>query len=245
MPAGSKRNLETDGAVREAAILAGGLGTRLSAALPGVPKVLAEVGGRPFLAGLLDQLAAAGLKRVVLLTGHMADAVEQAMGRAHNGLELLYSREETALGTAGAIRLALPHFTGQAALVLNGDSRLGIDLGDFIDWFVQAAPVSPVAAIAAVSVDDASRYGRLRLGEDGAVLGFDEKSAHGPGVVNAGVYLLSRAVIESIPAGRPVSLEREIFAALAGKGLTAYPCRADFIDIGTPEAYNRARRAGG
>ena len=103
-------------------ILAGGLGTRLKSAVPDLPKVLAPVRGRPFLAYVLDRLASASLRRVVMLTGYRADEVEQTFGVHCGPLTLEYSREDAPLGTGGAVRNALERLDDRALLLLNGDS---------------------------------------------------------------------------------------------------------------------------
>ena len=114
-----------------AAILAGGLGTRLRPAVADRPKVLAPVGGRPYLTYLLDQLAGAGVREVVLLTGYAADEVRDALGDRYGRMRLRYSVEPAPLGTAGALRLALPLLAAPAVLLLNGDSYCDADLGAF------------------------------------------------------------------------------------------------------------------
>src|SRR5512140_3819954 len=111
-----------------AVILAGGLGTRLRAAVSALPKVLAPVAGRPFVGHLLASLARQGIRRVVLCSGYKADILESALGTSYEGLALSYSREESPLGTAGAARLALGKVEGPRALVLNGDSFCEVDL---------------------------------------------------------------------------------------------------------------------
>ena len=105
-----------------AAILAGGLGTRLRSVVKDRPKVLAEIRGVPFLTYLLDQLAAAGVRDVVLCTGYMGEQVRSAFGDSYGGMCLSYSQESSPLGTAGALRLALPLFKSSSVLVMNGDS---------------------------------------------------------------------------------------------------------------------------
>src|SRR2546426_1458133 len=111
-----------------AAILVGGLGTRLRAVVADRQKVLAPVAGRPFLEQLLDQLTAAGLKRVVLCTGHKAEQVEQTIGREYRGMSIGYSREPEPLGTAGAFRQALSLLDTDPVLACNGDSFCEVDL---------------------------------------------------------------------------------------------------------------------
>ena len=112
----------------EAAILAGGLGTRLRSVVPDRPKVLAEIGGRPFIEILLDQVAAAGIRTAVLCTGYLGDQIEARLGTRRGPLALRYSREVEPLGTGGALRLALPMLASDTVLVLNGDSYCDADL---------------------------------------------------------------------------------------------------------------------
>jgi NDP-sugar pyrophosphorylase family protein len=222
-----------------AAVLAGGLGTRLRAAVADRPKVLAPVHGRPYLAYLLDQLAAAGVRAAVLLTGYQAGRVRSAFGDAHAGMRLAYSPEPVPLGTAGALRHALPLLSSPTVLVMNGDSYCDVALPDFADFHRrQAAEVSLVLA----RVEDGARFGSVRLTPEGRVLRFEEKQAGaGASWINAGVYLLDRALVDEIPAGRPVSLEREMFPAWAGRGRChGYRSAGRFLDIGTPASYAEA-----
>ncbi len=223
-----------------AAILAGGLGRRLRSKVADRPKGLASVGGRPFLAFLLDQLVEAGLRRAVLCTGYLGEQIEAAFGDSHGGLQLMYSRESSPLGTAGALRLALPRLRSDAVLVMNGDSYCDVDLGAFWAWHCEQRAE---AAMVVTRMLDTARYGSVHVDADGAVRGFDEKQDKaGPGWINAGIYLLSQGLLETIPAGRAVSLEREMFPTWIGRGLYAYQTQGRFLDIGTPEAYRQAER---
>jgi NDP-sugar pyrophosphorylase family protein len=224
-----------------AAILCGGLGSRLRSVVADRPKALAPVGGRPFLTYLLDQLAAAAVGEVVLLTGYRADQVYDALGPTYAGMSLLYSEEPTPLGTGGALRLALPCLSGRTVLLLNGDSFCDVDLPAFRAFHRRhAADASLVLARAR----DTSRFGRVRTGPGGRVWGFEEKgSAPGGGWINAGVYLLDRGLVEELPPGRPASLEREAFPAWAAAGrLHGFRCPGRFLDIGTPTSYAEAER---
>lgn len=221
-----------------AAILAGGLGTRLRSVVPDRPKVLAEVHGRPFLSYLLDRLGTAGIRRVVLLTGHRARQVRDTFGDTYNGINLAYSEEPAPLGTAGAIRHALPLLTSDPVLVLNGDSFCDADLSLFFFWH---SAQDRRGSLLLADVEDAARFGRVAIGEDERIVHFEEKDGRAePGLINAGVYILSRGLIESIPVGTPTSVEREIFPSWISDGLHGYRVRGRFIDIGTPESYAAA-----
>lgn len=219
-----------------AVVLAGGAGTRLRAAVADRPKVLAEVNGRPFLALLLDSLAETGIKKVVLCTGYMAAAVEASLGDSHDGMQLVYSVEKTPLGTGGALRMALP-LLDSSVLVCNGDSFSGADL----DLFAKRhADAGSAASLLLSWVEDAGRYGVARLSADNRVICFSEKGSSGCGLINAGVYLLDKTLIESIPAGKEASLEREVFPRLIAHGLYGFHLPGPFLDIGIPSDYYRA-----
>jgi NDP-sugar pyrophosphorylase family protein len=221
-----------------AAILAGGLGTRLRPVVGDRPKVLAEVGGRPFILYLLDQLAAVKVREVVLCTGYRGDRVKEILGETYGPLRLVYSQESSPLGTGGALGLALPRFSSDRVLVLNGDS--------FCEGNLRAlAQVHRLrgagATLLLVEVPDTGRYGRVDLDGEGRITGFWEKEkAGGRGWVNGGIYLIDRPLLESIPPDQIRSLERDIFPAWIGRGLYGFRTQARFIDIGIPESLGRA-----
>lgn len=222
-----------------AAILAGGLGTRLRSRVADRPKVLAPVHGRPYLAYLMEQLAGAGIRHTVLLTGYFADQIVSTFGDSYAGLRLTYSREPSPLGTAGALRRALPYLSSPTILLLNGDSYCDVSLPAFGEFhYRQSADLSLVLT----AVEDCSRYGRVCVGSDGRVVGFEEKSQTvGAGWVNAGIYFLNHSLIEEIPSDNPVSLEREMSPVwTTSKRCFGFLCPARFLDIGTPESYTQA-----
>ncbi|OAI55815.1 hypothetical protein AYO49_01060 [Verrucomicrobiaceae bacterium SCGC AG-212-N21] len=219
-------------------ILAGGLGTRLRSVVTDRPKVLAEVRDRAFIEYLLDQLENAGVRSVVLCTGYKGEQVEQHLGAKYGDLELHYSREQTPLGTGGALRLALPLLASETVLVLNGDSLCDVSLDEFAGWQMQN---HARAAMTLTWEEDPRRYGRVDVDETGRIVHFHEKSvAITPGWINAGVYLLQRDLIASIAPDTTVGLEREVFPTLIGNGLWGYCSRATMWDIGIPDAYELA-----
>ncbi len=221
-----------------AVILAGGLGTRLRPAVSDCAKVLAEVDGRPFIGFILDQLSGSGVKSVVLCTGYRARQLQGALGESHGELRIEYSREPSALGTAGALRFALSRMGDGPVLVLNGDSFCTCDIGAFFDWHCRKGAA---ASLMLVHQEDTSAYGRVETDSDGRVVAFREKSSEvQPGWINAGVYILPLSLIESIPAGRAVSLETESFPAWISHGLYGFQSDGELIDIGTPERYAAA-----
>jgi D-glycero-alpha-D-manno-heptose 1-phosphate guanylyltransferase len=221
------------------AVLAGGFGTRLRPVLADRPKVLAPVLGRPFLAYLLDQLVRAGVRQTTLLTGYLADRVEAAFGDDFGGMRLAYSVETSPLGTAGALRHALPRLACPVVLVLNGDSYCDLDLAAFFDQHRRSGAKCTVAL---TEVPDVARFGKVTLVGGHRVTRFEEKSAAGGrGLINAGVYLLARQLLDEIPPGGAVSLERDLFPRWAAQGRChGFAAAGRFLDIGTPESYARA-----
>jgi len=144
----------------EAIVLAGGFGTRLRSVVNDVPKPMASVAGRPFLAWVLDFLAIQGLRRVVLATGYMADHVQDAIGEHWQGMNIAYSVEREPLGTGGALKLAAAQLHGDAAHVLNGDTFLRYSLSGLED--AANAACTPIA-VALARVPDVARYGSVAV----------------------------------------------------------------------------------
>lgn len=216
-----------------AVVLAGGRGTRIAHLLPDKPKPLAPVAGRPFLEWLTLYLMRHGLKRFVFSTGFKADQIA-AWTRSLNlpGVAMETVAEPEALGTGGAIFGCLDH-CGDWFVALNGDTLAVFDL----DRLTGFAGKNVDGVIAALPVDDASRYGSLDIAEGGRLRGFREKQP-GPALINAGVYLFRKAALASFVRPGQVSLENEVLPAMIAQGATIVAVdigKADFIDIGTPE----------
>lgn len=223
-----------------AVILAGGLGERLRPVVKDRPKPLALVNGRPFISYLLDQLAEAGLTRVVLCTGYMGEQIKDYLGQHWRSLQLLYSQESTPLGTAGALRLACPHISSETVLVMNGDSYCDLNLAAFFQVHHRYPQDSTLAI---TQVHNVQRFGQVRLDSQNRVIQFEEKGQNiGHGLINAGIYLLQKNDIKSIPAGHFASLETDLFThLLTTKKLHSFLSPGPFIDIGLPVSYEKAQ----
>jgi mannose-1-phosphate guanylyltransferase len=228
----------------EAVIVAGGLGTRLLPLTESQPKHLLAVAGVPFVAHQLAKLATAGIRRVVLATSYHADRFEPVLGDGRNwGVEIVYVTEVEPLGTGGAIRHVLPQLRSAAAdpvVVLNGDILSGHDL-----LRQRARHVSTGADVTLhlVEVPDARAFGCVPTDDDGFVTAFVEKSERPVSrQINAGCYIFRRQVIDRIPAGEVVSVERQTFPELLESKyrIVGYQEQAYWIDVGTPQALCRA-----
>jgi D-glycero-alpha-D-manno-heptose 1-phosphate guanylyltransferase len=223
--------------VTEALILAGGKGTRLQELVSDRPKPMAEVAGRPFLEWLVLALRRQGVSRVVFSTGHQGAVIERHFQGGIPGVEVACVREAEPLGTGGGARHALSAVWSSRVLVLNGDSYCAVDVTHLESVHERRCAR---ATMWLSKVDDCRRFGRVVLGPADAVTSFEEKSVSGPGLVNAGVYLFERSVLESIAAG-PASLERDVLPALVGRGLCGVVGAGPLLDIGTPESYRAAQ----
>jgi D-glycero-alpha-D-manno-heptose 1-phosphate guanylyltransferase len=222
----------------QAIVLAGGLGTRLRGVVPDLPKPLALVAGRPFLAIVLEQLRAQGFSSAVLSVGYRHQLIRQAFGDRFDGLAIDYAIEDRPLGTGGAIRLAANACSEADVFVLNGDSYADLDFADMRARHYEARVPLTVCTVA---VPDAARYGRV-LVEDSRITGFAEKGAAGPGLINAGIYLMRRDLLEAPDLTEVFSFERDILQARLGElRPIAYQTRGRFIDIGVPDDYARAQ----
>ena len=222
----------------QALVLAGGEGTRLRPLTLTTPKPVMPFCGRPFMTFMLDWLRRHEIDDVILSCGFMSDAVERVLGDIYDGVRLRYVHEQEPLGTAGPLRLALDSgvLEDERLYVLNGDVLTDMDLTLERE---QHERTGARATLCLVAVEDTASYGVVPAADDGEVEAFLEKSP-GPAPtnrINAGAYLLEREVIERIPAGRAVSLEREIFPELVGGGLYGYRAAGYWVDIGTPRRY--------
>jgi NDP-sugar pyrophosphorylase family protein len=225
----------------KAILLVGGFGTRLRSVIASKPKVLASIGNESFLELLVRHLSSQGIRQLVMCTGYLGEQIETHFGDGTRwDVSIEYSKEETPLGTAGAVKLARRYVQNcREFFVLNGDSFLEVNFADLIA-FHRVHPHT-VATVAVIRVQDASRYGTVNTDPTGRINSFAEKTGTAvPGLINGGVYVFNRAVLDFIPEG-PTSLEREVFPRLLDHGLYASEQRGMFIDIGTPSDYARAQ----
>ncbi len=228
----------------EAVIVAGGFGTRLLPLTARRPKHLLEVGGVPFLEHQIARLAEAGVGHVVVATSYHADLFEPVLGDGSRwGIRLDYVQEQEPLGTAGAIRNVagvLSDDPEAAVVILNGDVLSGHDLAAQLEDFETPREGRPVdVSLHLVEVEDARAFGCVPTDAVGRVTEFTEKSEHPVSrQVNAGCYVFRRRVVDAIPAGRVVSVERETFPGLVADGalVVGYVENGYWRDVGTPAA---------
>ncbi|MBV8219543.1 MAG: NDP-sugar synthase [Solirubrobacterales bacterium] len=222
----------------QALILAGGEGTRLRPLTSTIPKPVVPLVGRPFVSYMLEWLRRHGVDDVILGCGFMADRVRDVLGDGSGlGISLRYLEEPRPLGTGGALKFA-EDLLDDRFFMLNGDVLTDMDLTEQLS---QHERTGARATLALVPVDDPSAYGLVRTEPDGAVTEFVEKP--GPeqtdtNLINAGAYILDHSVLDRMPpAGTNVSIERDVFPTLVGRGLYGYEASGYWLDIGTPDRY--------
>jgi mannose-1-phosphate guanylyltransferase len=222
-----------------AVVLVGGQGSRLRPITYDVPKAMVPLRNQPFMGYMMDFLRAAGLEGAVLSLGYLPDPIQEYFDQKDlDGFSIDYAVEDTALGTAGGIKNAEGYLDGGPFVVVNGDVLAGMDLRVAIEKHKES---DALATIVLTSVEDPTAYGLVEVDHEMLVHRFLEKPAADDvttNLINAGIYVLEPEVLAMIPAGREVSIEREIFPYLqAERRLRAYVSSSYWRDIGTPRSY--------
>ncbi|MFC1489028.1 nucleotidyltransferase family protein [Thermodesulfobacteriota bacterium] len=218
----------------KAIILAGGIGHRLRETVKRVPKPMAPVGDKPFLEYLVLQLAKWKIKEIIFSIGYKRDIIKTYFGNGEKwGVQIKYSEEDIPLGTGGGLREAALFMDDDCFIVMNGDSFFEVDISRSINLHKEK---NAIATLGLLRVDDTSRFGSVGIDKNGEILSFSEKGRGGSGLINGGVYIFNREIIENIPPGK-VSLENDILPSLVKKGLYGVVAKGFFVDIGTPEDY--------
>lgn len=225
-----------------AVILVGGEGTRLRPLTARTRKDMLPLVDRPLLAYTFEHLRRHGVRRAIVSCGYLPTQIRDHFGSAYGDLSLDYEVEDEPLGTGGAIGFAARDL-GETFFALNGDSLREADLGALLAFH---RSTGARATILLTPVSDPSRYGLVRLGADGKVVSFLEKPKPeeiDTNLINAGLYVLEPNVLELIPAGRSVSIEREVFPQLCAEGsVYGLSMPGYWLDVGTPDSYLQAHR---
>lgn len=220
----------------DAIILAGGFGTRLRHIVSDVPKPMAQIAGKPFLDYLFEYLAIHGVKKVILAVGYLHNKIEERYRKHFMGIDIEYSVEDNPLGTGGAVKKALMRCSGNYAAILNGDTFFNVDLSAMEDLYIQK---SADAIIAVKRMYDFDRYGALHT-ENDRIIGFQEKQFCENGLINGGIYVLGKHVMQSLKE-ECFSLEKDYFEIdTIDKKLYAFESNSYFIDIGVESDYYKA-----
>lgn len=221
----------------EAIVLAGGLGTRLRSVVGALPKPMAPIAGRPFLDWLVEHLERCGVDRILLSVGYGAEQVESHFAARAAAGSVRFVREDSPLGTGGAIARALAAAEGDVVFVLNGDTFLDVDLRSMRHAFERSGTA---LMLALKQLSDAHRYETVSV-QDGVIRGFFARGIQRSGLINAGVYVMRRHVFDGYGVPKRFSFENDFLkkhvVALEPAGFVT---DGYFIDIGVPEDYARA-----
>jgi len=229
--------------VTSAIILAGGLGTRLRSAVPDLPKPMAPVAGRPFLAYQLDYWIGQGVDRFVLSVGYRHEAISGFFGASYRSVAIEYSIEEAPLGTGGGLLLALGKLAvpQQPFLLLNGDTYFQVDLAALKELHGRKRSEWTFALF---RCSEAGRYMGMEIDADARITALQSGTGRPGRLANGGVYLVNPDAARAGPwtAGDKLSLEDDLLPAAFAGGRRFYglECAGAFIDIGVPEDYRRA-----
>ncbi|MCL6591793.1 MAG: nucleotidyltransferase family protein [Firmicutes bacterium] len=223
----------------EAIILAGGMGTRLKAVLPDIPKPLAPIGDKPFLGYLLKYLEDSGIDSVILAVGYKYECLEEYFGNCYGRVSLKYSVEDKPLGTGGATQKALAMASGNEVAVLNGDTFFRAPLAEMRRKHLES---DSEISVALKPMRQVSRYGNVIVAGS-KIVKFEEKAPVGEGLINGGVYIFNKKVFERFELPARFSLEADFFQRYVGElRMAAFISDEYFIDIGLPEDYYKSQQ---
>jgi len=228
----------------KAVILAGGLGKRLRNVVRDKPKSMAPVLEKPFLQYQIEQLKKYNIIEIVLCVGYLANEIKSYFNEGSKfGVNIGYAVEKKPLGTAGALKNARNYLGDEAFLVLNGDSYSDIDFFDFLQFHTKKRGKGTILLTRVRQTED---YGLVAMDGHNRITEFFEKPEKtlSGSIINAGIYLLEPQVLNYIPEGRQISLEKEIFPLFLKKNISlfGYLTSDYFIDIGTPQKYAQIQK---
>jgi D-glycero-alpha-D-manno-heptose 1-phosphate guanylyltransferase len=223
----------------EAIILAGGFGTRIRSVVSDVPKPMAPVCGKPFLHYILQSLVQQNIDRIILAVGYKHEVIINHFGNKFQTADLIYSIEEEPLGTGGGIRQALEMTLGDQVLIINGDTYFDLSIGELILFHRNGGYDLTVCLKPMIQFD---RYGTVTVDQN-RVIGMQEKQPCDSGLINGGVYLINREILEKFAAGSKFSFEKDFLEEeVSHLKFGAFISDNYFIDIGIPEDYEKAQQ---
>ncbi len=225
--------------ITEAILLVGGLGTRLRSEVKDLPKSMAPINDKPFLAYQIAYLKSFGIKKIILATGYLSEAIYNYFGKQYENVDIQYSVEKEPLGTGGAIKQALKKATIETVLVLNGDTLFKVDLNAFYNSHIlKKADFS----MALKPMENFSRYGVVNLDDEQRVIGFEEKKQQSRGNINGGIYIMNKYALDDNSYPTKFSFEnRFLEKEFKNKRFHAFISPTYFLDIGIPADYQQAQ----
>lgn len=225
--------------IKEAIILAGGLGTRLRSVVSELPKCMAPVAEKPFLYFVVEQLRRQGIEKFIFSLGYKHEMIEAWLNAQYSILNIQCAIEEEPLGTGGAVKRACSKATEKNVFVLNGDTFFNIGLSQLAEFHTEQ---NADCTLSLKPMQDFDRYGVVELNKDHSITSFKEKSHYKSGFINGGIYALNRELFLQEDLPQRFSFEKDYLEQFFGKRkMFGLPQDAYFIDIGIPEDYERAQ----
>ena len=227
-------------AINEAIILAGGLGTRLRSTVPDLPKCMAPVNGKPFIAYVIEHLQEQGIDTFILSLGYKSEAIIDFINRQYSSANFQFVIEEEPLGTGGAIQLACYKARTENVIATNGDTLFKVNLGKL---YAIHQEQKAECTLSLKPMNDFNRYGVVELNENDSVASFKEKQFYKKGLINGGLYALNVNSFLEKELSNKFSFEKDYLEKyFAGRRMFGSVQDEYFIDIGIPEDYSRAQK---
>jgi len=227
--------------ISTAIILAGGFGTRLRKAVPNLPKPMVSINNRPFLEHQMDYWIDQGIKKFILSVGYLNEIIINHFGNSYKGSSLEYVVEESPLGTGGGLLNATKNLT-ETFLVVNGDTFIELDIDKIFEFHTKN---NSIWTLALFRTDEFDRYMSMNIDLNGQIYSLNSHQSYKTGLANGGLYLIEPSALKLLDfvIGESASLEEQLLPNLISNGgkLFGLECHGKFIDIGTPEDYNRAQ----
>ena len=222
-------------------ILCGGQGSRIKEVANDKPKILIELGGRPYLDGLIHKLYVHGFRRIIFCVGYLAEKIVEHIESVKNnypGLEVVFSIEKSPLGTGGAIKNAEALVKSDPFMAMNGDMIFDLDFNNFYKFHLDK---KGLFSMALAEPQEEKDYGVVVIDEkNNRIVDFKEKNTHG-GLISAGTYIMSKSILGYMK-NLPSSLEYDLFPRIIATNCYGFLTGGRFIDIGTRERYEKAQR---
>lgn len=224
--------------IKEAIVLAGGLGTRLKSEVPDLPKCMAPVAGRPFIDYVIQDLVKSNIEKIIFALGYKYEIVLEHLDKMWPDLSYDYSVEGQPLGTGGAILLACKKITQKHFMVVNGDTLFSIDA---ISMEKRHLSSNAFITVALKPMEDFDRYGSVILDAENTILRFMEKSYVQKGIINGGIYMIDKDVFVNLKQPEKFSFEKDILEVFVSENqIKGFISDTYFIDIGIPEDFKKA-----
>ena len=228
----------TDLSEMDVVILCGGLGKRLRPVVIGQPKVLAKIGDTTVLDILIDNLIMQGFKNIILCVGYLKEQIKSHYGMNYD-YTITFSEEGEPLGTGGALKNAKTLIRSNPFMVLNGDSICNVDFRSFVDFHIEKEALLSIVLVRSNTAED---YGSVIIDNSQRVTEFNEKiEGRTENIINAGLYLMEKDIFSYMPMQSKFSLEYDLFPKIVDNRCYGFLTEGEFIDIGTPERYEKAK----